>query len=165
MNLVQKQTSDLSRLRVRTPGKHIVAFAAAALLMVAATLSLARLARPNGAEPTGPPPASADLAPIEASRVVLPEILVDLAPDRNGRVAYLRLVATVRAGRAALDAIEARGAEIRERLSFLFRGLSAEDLSDEERLRLAKTEMLRRINLVIAPLKADEVIVSEIVVQ
>jgi len=71
----------------------------------------------------------------------------------------------VRADGAAATALEVREAEARERIAFLLRGLSADDLAGEEGLTLLKRELLRRINLVIAPAAAEDVAITDLIVQ
>jgi flagellar FliL protein len=154
-----------SRVRVRTPGKHIVAFAGAALLMTAGTIGIVKFApRPSSAA-AAPAPNPAG-SPSEATRSrALSEFLVDLAPDETGRAAYLRLAASVSAGAEAATAVRSHEEEIRERIAFLLRGLSADDLEGAEGMSLLKEEMLRRVNLVIAPAAAEDVTITDIVVQ
>lgn len=155
-----------ARVRVRTPGKHIVMFLTAAGVIVAAASHFANA--PEGSAAAGAPPATK-----EASRVggdfAIPEFLVDLAPDRDGRAAYLRLAAVVRAAPEGAEAVAARiaerEAEISERVTFLLRGLSADDFDGEERLARVKAELLRRVNLVIAPARADDVLIADLVIQ
>lgn len=156
------QPVGLHRVRVRTPGKHIVAFGAAALAMIAGAVYVAGgLSARESAE------LAAAAAPPNtvAGAVALSEFLVDLAPDRAGRVAYMRLAVTVRAGSEAEAALRAREAEVRERFAFLLRGLSADDLSSDEGLELLKAELLRRVNVTIAPAVAEEVAITDMIVQ
>lgn len=152
---------EIARVRVRTPGKHIVAFATAAAVMVAGTVALVNAV--GGREA----PVAATAAAVETGgdTVALGEFLVDLAPDRTGRAAYLKLGASASAGGVSAREIERRQDEIRERLTFLLRGLSRDDIAGEEGMRLLKEEMLRRVNLVIAPQAVADVTITDIIVQ
>lgn len=155
-----------ARARARTPGKHIVMFVTAATVIVAAAVNILNAAGRNERAAAIPEPA---LIQAVGGEFALPEFLVDLSPDRNGRAAYLRLAAVVRAAPGNVDAVgaelERRQAAIAERTTFLLRGLSADDFAGEEQLARVKAELLRRINLVIAPARADEVLIADLVIQ
>lgn len=151
-----------ARVRVRTPGKHIVMFVTAAVVIVAAAINLTKSSpqsrvfndRQSQAAQSG------------GKAVALNDFLVDLAPDRNGRVAYLRLSAVVMAdSNDAAAAIDANRVAIAERLTFLLRGLSPEDFAGSDGMTLVKDEMRRRVNLVIAPARARDVVISDLIIQ
>jgi flagellar FliL protein len=148
------------RRRVRMPGKHIVA-AAAVLVAVFAGFGILKDRRGTDAMS-----ASADHG---ALVIPLDEFLVDLAPDAGGRIAYLKLVAAVRtpAARGARVAarIEEERAAVRERIGFLLRGLSPEDFRGADGMARVKKEMLRRVNLVIAPDAVEDVVITDLVIQ
>lgn len=158
--------SGQMRSRVRTPGKHIVMFLTAAAIVVTAAVNILNPPRRMETNAESARTANASYAGAE---IALPEFLVDLAPDRNGRTAYLRLVAVVRAApekAAAVSAeLERRETAVFERATFLLRGLSADDFDGEERVVRVKAELLRRVNLVIAPARADDLIVTHLVIQ
>jgi flagellar FliL protein len=145
-------------------------FLTAATVIVAAALNFASRA-PQTTAKAEPMPEPPQLATIEATpqAVTLKEFLVDLAPDRTGRVAYMRLQASIKAEPGATAefarAVDARRDEISERLAFLFRGLSADDFEGEEGMSRVKAEMLRRVNLVIAPASASEVVITDLIIQ
>lgn len=163
MSLALQQPAPLHRVRVRTPGKHIVAFCAAALAMVAGAIYVAGVL---ASRESGKPAArAAAMTKVSPEGVALGEFLVDLAPDRTGRAAYMRLALTVRGDAEAAAGLKAREAEARERIAFLLRGLSADDLVGEEGMTLVKREALRRINLVIAPAEAEDVAITDMIVQ
>lgn len=151
------------RTRVRTPGKHIVIFLAAALLIIVSAMSMLRHVEQTpdfafagfGGEARGGAGEATALEPF----------LVDLAPDRQGRAAYLRLAASVKAEARARERIAAAEADIADRLNFLLRGLTPEDFAGEDGMTRVKAEMLRRVNLVIAPEKAQEIVITEIIIQ
>lgn len=163
------ETGAPLRRRVRTPGKHIVAFVAGVGLVVAGATSM--LSSGNYALPTlrG---AVDPLSPVKVGRdtfVPLEEFLVDLAPDPSGRTHYARLsVSIALSGPAAArvaERIEAARPELGERLVFLLRSLRPDDFEGAEGMALVKAEMLRRVNLVIAPETARDVVISNLVIQ
>lgn len=162
MTLALSPSVGLHRVRVRTPGKHIVAFCAAALVMIAGAIHVARML---GAESASESAAASSPARSSLSPVALDDFLVDLAPNSAGRVAYARLSVAVHASTDAAAALKARETEARERITFLLRGVSADDLVGEEGLTLLKDELRRRINLVIAPAEAEEVAITDLIVQ
>lgn len=151
-------TGEAPRARVRRPGKHIVLFAAAALAVMGAGVLGFRQSSPESA-----------VREAASATVPLGEFLVDLSPDRTGRIAYLKLSASVAlpAARAkpAAARLEAERAIVRERIAFLLRGLTPEDLAGAEGMQRLKTEMLRRINLAIAPERAEDVVILDMIVQ
>jgi len=157
-----------ARKRVRTPGKHIIMwlFAPVAVVAIGAGLWLnmasnrAAVAaleyRTNGSG-------------VEAAYFVLPDFLVDLSPDENGRTAYLKIKAAI-----ALDheqakdsavSIEAALPQVVERLTFFLRELRPEDFHGSAGMARVKREMARRVNLVIAPVVASDVVIEELVIQ
>lgn len=157
-----------ARLRVRTPGKYIILFLYFPVVMVAigSGLWLTWVEQ------------RAAVAALEYRRSVsgekvayftLPEFLVDLSPDLNGRTAYLKMNASIALRGAvsverAATIDEAQPALI-ERLTFFLRELRPEDFDGSEGMARVKREMLRRVNLVIAPESADEVVIEELVIQ
>jgi flagellar FliL protein len=157
--------SEGVRARVRTPGKYIVMFAAAALAVIFGATSLLRRVDHGAAfRPAAEKPAAGP-----ANAVALPEFLVDLSPDQDGRVTYLRLSASVlmskRAGARGVERVTEAAPQIGERLTFLLRGLTPQDFEGEAGMARVKTEMLRRVNLVIAPDEAQDVVISDLVIQ
>ncbi len=153
------------RVRVRTPGKYIVFFLLGAAA-VAATGAM--LARPGVFDEDDRSRFFRTLTLGEAHYAPLPPFLIDLAPDADGRDAYLRLSASivVRGGDPdAVSAISALEPKIVERLTFFLRQLQAGDFAGSAGMERVKAEMLRRVNLVLAPIEADEVVVDELVIQ
>ena len=160
--------SFTNRVRVRTPGKYIVLFlfAPVALVAIGAGLWLnyvneqSRLASleyrtaQNGAE---------------TAYYALPEMLVDLSPDRDGRTAYLKLRASIVLSedetRKTARNIAAAQPLVTERLTFFLRILRPEDFQGAAALEQLKAEMAKRINLVIAPDEVDGVIIEDLVIQ
>lgn len=157
-----------ARMRVRTPGKYIALILYFPVVIVAIGSGLWL----NMVEQR------AALATLEYRRSTsgekeayfgLPEFLVDLAPDRNGRTAYLKMrVSLALRGEEAkktAEKIDAVKPGVIERLTFFLRELRPEDFEGSEGMARVKREMLRRVNLVIAPASADEVVVEELVIQ
>lgn len=165
---MSEATASPKPIRVRTPGKHMVVFGAVAAAMVAAAFNVVGDARNPDISPTGTSaPVSARSRDSES--IPLKEFLVDLSPDRTGRAAYLRLTASAQAAPATADSVAAalrnRQAEIDERLSFLFRGLSSDDFAGEDGMARVKAEMLRRVNIVIAPDAVADIVITDLIIQ
>ncbi len=146
-----------ARVRVRTPGKHIVLFSLAVTFMIAiSTLVLSRADIGRGDAPF----ARARSAPIEETFVV------DLAPDALGRLRLLQLTVEISAPTAsARRALEERRAEVRERLAFFLRELTPEDLDGSEAQARLKAELARRVNLSVGPEMVGDVVVKSVVIQ
>ena len=155
------------RVRVRTPGKHVVLFLFLPVIIVAlgagfwlnfvSQRSIAALEYRTSVTGT------------KTAYFKLPEFLVDLAPDYHGRTTYLKMRASISLnqedpGKTA-EHIEAIQPVVSERLTFFLRELRPEDFAGSDGMRRVKAEMLRRINLVIAPEWVNEVIIEEIVIQ
>lgn len=155
---------ETGRVRVRTPGKYIVMAVAAALVVIFGAMSVLRSF--DGATATAD---GAAVATGPTNAVQLPEFLVDLAPDSSGRISYIRLSASVlvpaKYGVRGVERVTAATPEISERINFLLRGLKPEDFAGEAGMARVKAEILRRVNLVIAPDQAQDVIISDIVIQ
>lgn len=145
------------RVRVRTPGKHIVLFSLAVTFMIAiSTLVLSRADFTLRNSPFAP----AVEPPVEETFVA------DLSPDAMGRLRLLRVAVEIEASSAgARLALGGKRAELRERLAFYLRELAPEDLDGSEAEARFKAELLRRVNLTIAPEVADAVHVKSLVIQ
>jgi flagellar basal body-associated protein FliL len=145
------------RRRVRTPGKHIVLFLLAVTLMIA----LSALAVRSGVRFAKFQPQS-DRA---GSLVRSLEFLTDLSPDADGRVslvkATVRIAAADAEGAAVLDA---KAPVIRERIGFFLREMTPEDFAGAEGQARVKAELKRRVDLTIAPAKA-EIVLEDLVIQ
>lgn len=154
-----------ARVRVRTPGKHIVLFLGAALLLLFAAAGIFQKIQNGAADPGVVGAATAG----PANAIALPEFLVDLAPDSSGRISYIRLSVSVmvpaKTGARGVERVTAAAPAIGERINFLLRGLSPEDFAGEAAMARVKAELLRRVNLVIAPDEAQDVIINDIVIQ
>jgi len=92
-----------------------------------------------------------------------------LSPDLNGRTAYLKMRASIALSdvetNKVAEQIEAAQPVVVERLTFFLRELRPEDFQGSQGMALIKREMLRRVNLVIAPSSAGEIIIEELVIQ
>jgi flagellar basal body-associated protein FliL len=145
-----------SRVRVRTPGKHIVLFSLAVTFMISIStlvLSKAGLALPE--QPFAAQPAATEET-----------FITDLAPDDQGRLRLLKLnVAIETADAAAQDALDSKRALVRERLSFFLRELTPADLDGTLARERLKTELKRRVDLSIAPAEASAVTIQSIIIQ
>ncbi len=155
------------QVRVRTPGKHVVLFLFLPVVIVAlgaglwlnfvSERSIAALEYRTTATGT------------KTAYFKLPEFLVDLAPDYNGRTTFLKMSVSISldekdAGKTA-EHIEAIQPAITERLTFFLRELRPEDFDGSDGMQRVKSEMLRRINLVMAPERVDDVVIEEIFIQ
>lgn len=156
------------RARIRTPGKYIVLvlFVPVSLVALVAGLWLAQAER------------RAAFADVEYRKSLdgareayypLPEFLVDLRPDRDGRTAYLRLRASIRLNTENLNdsvaTVDALKPALVERLTFFLRELRPDDFDESEDMIRLKNEMLRRVNLVLGPQDADDVIIEDLIIQ
>ncbi|MEM8772968.1 MAG: flagellar basal body-associated FliL family protein [Pseudomonadota bacterium] len=159
---------NIGRARVRTPGKYIVLFLFVPVILVAfgAGLWLAYEDR------------RAAYASVEYRRLVsgerrafyaLPEFLVDLSIDADGRTKYLRLTASIQLETenvgAAIAHIDAQKLALVERLTFFLRELRPEDFDETEDMNRLKKEMVRRVNLVLSPYGARDVVIEDMIIQ
>lgn len=151
------------RVRVRTPGKHIVLFSLAVTFMLALSTTILRTA--NVKLPANPMP---EFAASKDGKYYAPpeEFLVDLSDGADGRSAYLKLTAKIVArDGAALAEIKAKSPLIRERISFFLRELSPEDFEGSERMARVKAELLKRASLPLGEGVATDLIIENIIVQ
>lgn len=148
-----------ARPRVRTPGKHIVLAIILGAVMISASTSVVRQAHYGAAQP----------ARIDAEgrfHAKPEEFLVDLAPDAAGRVAYLRLAATIAVkDRRAIAEIDAMKPELREKMTTLLRALTPEDFADSAGMMRIKNEMIRRVRLVVGDAGVEDVIINDLIIQ
>lgn len=145
-----------ARVRVRTPGKHIVLFSLAVTFMIA--MSSLVLSKADLAQPARPFAA--------APKPVVETFVTDLSPDAQGRLRLLKLVVEIEtADAAAQDALDDKRAAVRERLAFFLRELTPEDFDGTLARERLKTELKRRVDLTLAPSSASAVAVQSIVIQ
>lgn len=150
-------TAGAARARVRTPGKHIVLFSLAVTFMIA--ISTLVLSRADFHLPDSPF-ASAGAAPVEETFVA------DLSPDSLGRLRLLRLEVKIEASSSgAQRALNEKRAQLRERIAFFLRELSPEDLDGSGAQARLKADLLRRVNLTIAPEAVDDVLIQSVIIQ
>jgi len=95
----------------------------------------------------------------------LPEMLVNLN-DTGNRTQYLKLqVALEMSDRSVVDALEPVLPRIMDTFQVYLRELRSEDLEGSAGVYRLKEELLRRVNLAIAPRQVDRVLFKEIIVQ
>ena len=152
-----------ARVRVRTPGKHIVLFSLAVTFMLALSTTVLRTA--NLKLPADPLP---EFAASKDGRYYGPpeEFLVDLSDGADGRSAYLKLtVKIVARDGAALAEIREKRPLVRERIAFFLRELSPEDLEGSENMARVKAEMLKRAGLPLGGGAATDLVIENLIVQ
>lgn len=156
------------RQRVRTPGKLLVLFAVAlasviALIGYATVFLIERQATSSSIE------IHKSANGIRTAYYSLPEFLVDLSPDKNGRTAFLKMQLDVQFDGSSItstkNALDEVAPVLTERLTFFLRELRPEDFSGTAEMERVKKELLRRVNLVLAPAEAQSVIIREIIIQ
>lgn len=97
--------------------------------------------------------------------VTLPELLVNIStPD--GRPAYLKLKLTLEApDEAAVTALTEHIPRVSDQFNGFLRELRTEDLVGSAGAYRLRLELLRRVNLVIAPAQINAVLIEEMLVQ
>jgi flagellar FliL protein len=97
--------------------------------------------------------------------VTLPEMLVNITgPD--GRPAYLKLKLTLEApDDATVAALTEHVPRVSDQFNGFLRELRTDDLSGSAGAYRLRLELLRRVNLVIAPLQINAVLIEEMLVQ
>lgn len=146
-----------ARVRVRTPGKHIVLFSLAVTFMIA--ISTLVLSRADFHLPQGRF-SGAGAPPVEETFVA------DLSPDASGRLRLVRVAVKIDASTpGARRALAEKNPQMRERIAFFLREMSPEDLDGAEAQARLKVELLRRVNLTIAPETADEIVIQSLMIQ
>lgn len=97
--------------------------------------------------------------------VALPEMLVNIVgPD--GRPSYLKLKLTLEApDEAALTALTEHVPRVSDQFNSFLRELRTEDLAGSAGAYRLRLELLRRVNLVIAPARVNAVLIEEMLVQ
>ncbi|MDX2276250.1 MAG: flagellar basal body-associated FliL family protein [Hyphomonadaceae bacterium] len=97
--------------------------------------------------------------------VGLPELLVNIA-GADGRPAYLKLKVTLEApDQEAVDAITPVIPRVSDQFNAFLRELRTDDLSGSAGAYRLRLELLRRVNLVIAPSRINAVLIEEMLVQ
>ena len=156
-------SGDGARRRVRTPGKHIVLFALAATFMLGLSTTAIRSGR------VSLPPYDLTGKSGGADKTLFAptiEILTDLAADAAGRDAFVKArLKIVARDRKALEDIAARETVVRERVGFLLRELSPEDFEGTAGMARVKAEILKRVNIAVAPDAASDVVFEDLIIQ
>jgi flagellar FliL protein len=97
--------------------------------------------------------------------VALPDMLVNISAA-DGRPAYLKLKLTLEApDAAAVAALEPQLPRITDQFNAFLREMRTEDLSGSAGAYRLRLELLRRVNLVIAPKRINAVLIEEMLVQ
>lgn len=95
----------------------------------------------------------------------LPQLLVNMTTD-DGRPAILKLKVTIEAAdKDVIKAIEPRLPRIMDQFQGFLRELRLDDLSGSAGSTRLRLELLRRVNLAIAPAQAGAVLIEEMLVQ
>lgn len=150
------------RVRVRTPGKHIVLFGLAVTFMLGLSTTALRSGK------VSIPDYHFSVEAGEKGPLYAPPLdyLTDLAPDASGRSAFLKArLKIVARDREALSVLIKREPFIQERVGFFLRGLTPEDFEGSAGMERVKSEILKRVNIAAAPDAASEVVFEDLVIQ
>lgn len=97
--------------------------------------------------------------------VALPEMLVNITAA-DGRPAYLKLKLTLEApDQEAVDALTPQIPRVSDQFNGFLREMRTDDLSGSAGAYRLRLELLRRVNLVIAPAQVNAVLIEEMLVQ
>ena len=97
--------------------------------------------------------------------VSLPELLVNIV-GHDGRPAYLKLKLTLEApDQAAVTALTEHIPRVSDQFNAFLRELRTDDLAGSAGAYRLRLELLRRVNLVIAPSRINAVLIEEMLVQ
>jgi flagellar protein FliL len=97
--------------------------------------------------------------------VTMPEILVNIS-GADGRPAYLKLKVTLEApDDAAVTALTEHIPRVNDQFNGFLRELRTDDLSGSAGAYRLRLELLRRVNLAIAPAQVNAVLIEEMLVQ
>lgn len=116
-------------------------------------------------EPIPGPNGTTITAGEDVTFVALPEMLVNIVgPD--GRPAYLKLKLTLEApDEASVTALTQHVPRVSDQFNGFLRELRTEDLAGSAGAYRLRLELLRRVNLVIAPSRVNAVLIEEMLVQ
>lgn len=103
--------------------------------------------------------------PNGSSYFTLPDLVVNMqVPD--GRPTFLKLKLTFEIADAeTLELVQQSSPRLQDMFTGFLRELRPEDLSGSQGVYQLKAEILRRVNLVLAPRKVDAVLIEEMLVQ
>ncbi len=159
---------EIELKRKRWSGKRIVLIAAPVLLLLigggtAATLFLGgESQKPQAVDPIAAAAASGDT---QIVYVDLPDLLVNLkSSDRNSSFLKLSIALEVK-GQAQADAVKTMMPRVTDSFQVYLRELRIDDLSGSAGMFRLKEELLRRVNTTIAPLRINDVLFKEMLVQ
>lgn len=165
---IEMSSGNVTRTRVRTPGKIIISFlfAPVAIIAVGAGVWLNTTSERSYR-------AALEYRKLDTGQkqayYSLPEVLVDLKPDQNGEYKFLKAKITIALGSERADdaarRIEANKPAIVDRLTLFMRELHPEDFDGSEAMIRIKAETARRINLIVDPLQVGEVLFENLAIQ
>jgi len=159
--------AEVELKRKKWSGKRIVMVAAPVLLLLigggtAATLFLGGEPEPTVVDPIAAAAASGDT---QIVYVDLPDLLVNLkSTDRNSSYLKLSIALEVK-GQAQADAVKKMMPRVTDSFQVYLRELRIDDLSGSAGMFRLKEELLRRVNTSIAPLRINDVLFKEMLVQ
>ena len=153
---------------VRTPGKYQLLLG----VLLAGVATLMAYGSPwvlERVKTFSPPAFRADGFGERRDFYQLPELLVDLSPDKNGRTSFLKIRIDLHFDeesplRRSVN-VEQLAPEVTERLTFFLRELQPEDFAGTAQMERVKAEMMRRINLVLGPAHVQSITIREIIIQ
>lgn len=148
------------KVRVRIPGKYIVLGCLAVTGIFLSSLSYLKTIDGTAAVK--------ERVIVDGSTSYMPlePFLVDLSPDLNGQITYLRLGVTfILENQRSGSRVDAVSPLLRERMTFFLRNLTPEDLSGSEEMERVKAELFRRVTLVVGEGVVNDLAINEIVIQ
>ncbi|MBI1252295.1 MAG: flagellar basal body protein FliL [Alphaproteobacteria bacterium] len=97
--------------------------------------------------------------------VAMPDILVNIS-SADGRPAYLKLKLTIEApDEATVEALQPQLPRVTDQFNAFLRELRTDDLAGSAGAYRLRLELLRRVNLVVAPARVNAVLIEEMLVQ
>ncbi len=173
VNLTQSGANKLAasldmRKRVHLPGKYIVLFVILPLFIIAMSVSglISKWYTFQGATALQYRESASGE---KQAYFPLKELIVDLSPDRNERVSFLKVVPVIAIQEGeqdrAVKILEEQKPLITERITLFLRGLRASDFEKTDQLNRIKREMTRRVNLGAGDHVAIDVVLEQVVIQ
>lgn len=164
---VAMNATTVTAARVHTPGKYVIVFGVLPLCIIASVVAGAILGGRHYQSPF-----AFEFRTNEQGKKTayypLPEILVDLAPDSNGRRAFLKTrvsVAVVNANEEENRKLDEMRPLLAERLTLFLRALRPDDLEGTENMIRLKEAMVHRLNLVLERDLVVDVVLQNLIVQ
>lgn len=163
----------------KLPGKIIVLFIAVPLLIGAIVAAVVfapgmfrtpqKMALERAAQAQADAAAPQQALPTPPTYFELPDMTVNLSGVEEGRPSYLKVTVALELRvqnpeevTAQLNALSPR---LIDRFQTFLRQLRPEDLDDAASMARLKEEMLRRVNLAIAPVQADDIVFKQLLIQ